>query len=66
VIETQTLFYKDGKDQINAADIKYSFISGKYADFKPRSELVTSVVRAIRPQNEFSQSSMMREAENER
>ena len=66
VIETQTLFHKEGNEQIKAGDVKYSFISGKYADFKPRSEMVTSVLRAIRPQNEFSQSSMMRENENDK
>lgn len=37
IVETQTLFHKDGEHQINAADLKYSFISGKYADFQPKS-----------------------------
>ena len=37
LIETQTLFYNDNGKKINAGDLKFSYIAGKYADFKPRS-----------------------------
>lgn len=59
IIETQTLYHTQDKKQINAADIKYSFINGQRAEFGPRDVLNASIMRAVRPQGEITQGSVI-------
>lgn len=51
VILNQQLFFQEKGKQIVAADLKYSYMAGKMANFKPRSELMTSVLKTVRPKN---------------
>jgi hypothetical protein len=50
----QSLFFTENGKQVVAADLKYSYILGQYANFRPRTELFTSAIRAIVGKNEFS------------
>ena len=53
ILETQTLFAKqkkEGETPVAIADLKYTFLNGKYADFKARNPMMTSVMRALVPQ----------------
>jgi hypothetical protein len=51
VLQSQELFFQDKEALVNAADLKYSFILGGNPSFKPRTEMFTSAIRAIRARN---------------
>ena len=51
MLQSQELFFNDSETLVNAADLKYSFILGGAHSFKPRTEMFTSAIRAVRAKN---------------